>query len=246
MDQAGVVVSEIFDAARNGELENLRGHVSRLLLSSQPSTSLDDKSKGAESTTVAADSSCSTLSTELLFSNLRDNKGSTPLHYAAGNGHVHVCHFLSNIVSEESQRRLTRTEGGGIKKDSIQNAVQGAAKESSITAKRDYANISNKTQGRSALHWAARNGHLETCQLLVQEFGASIDPLAKGDVTPLQLAVWQGHVRVCEWLSIHGNADKHFCNSWGCTVHHWLAKSPIYAQAKAAVAARMPQSEAII
>lgn len=178
--------STIFESASNGNLDEVKQLVS-------------NSCSGIQYDDVTSPVHCLNL--------LRDKKNSTPLHYAAGNGHVEVCRFLLHTV------RLEATK---------------CSNESAVSS---YANLPNKTQGRTALHWAARNGHLEVCKLLVEDFGANPDPLAKGDVTPLQLAVWRGHVEVCLWLSEKGCADKHFMNGWGCTVHHWLAKSPIYAEA---------------
>ena len=183
--------SNIFDSASNGNLEEVKSLVSNLC-------SLDD-GPGIQHADVSSPVRCLNL--------LRDKKNSTPLHYAAGNGHVEVCRFLLHTVATEATTNSDETSASA------------------------YANLPNKTQGRTALHWAARNGHLEVCKLLVEDYGANPDPLAKGDVTPLQLAVWRGHLEVCLWLSEKGCADKHFMNFWGCTVHHWLAKSPIYAEA---------------
>lgn len=185
---ASMEVSKLFDSAANGDLNQVKKFIA---------------------------TSCSP---EIRFglNLLRDKKNSTPLHYAAGNGHVEVCRFLLQTVSMEARQRLQQ------KNTTIHIGE---------TAASSYANTPNKTQGRTALHWAARNGHLEVCKLLVEEYGANPDPLAKGDVTPLQLAVWRSHLEVCLWLSEKGCADKHFMNGWGCTVHHWLAKSPIYAEA---------------
>mmetsp|Transcript_13449 Transcript_13449/g.33849 ORF Transcript_13449/g.33849 Transcript_13449/m.33849 type:complete len:554 (-) Transcript_13449:87-1748(-) len=156
----------------------------------------------------AVKQSLMTLSSSAIY-HLCDKKGSTPLHYAAGNGHFETCRLLLQTV-----------QGQATHSSSFNNIASS------------YANKPNKTQGRTALHWAARNGHLSVCKLLVEDYGADPDLLAKGDVTPLQLAVWRGHVEVCFWLSKAGTADKHFVNKWGCTVHHWLAKSPIYTEQK--------------
>jgi ankyrin repeat protein len=84
--------------------------------------------------------------------------------------------------------------------------------------------------GRSALHWAARNGHSHICQCLVQEFGAPVDALATGDVTPLQLAIWRCHLDTAKLLVEKLGANPHYINQWNCGIAHWLGKCPIYQQ----------------
>ena len=34
--------------------------------------------------------------------NLRDNHGWTPLHYAASNGHIHVCQYIAKNLTEKN------------------------------------------------------------------------------------------------------------------------------------------------
>eukprot|EP00980_Cylindrotheca_fusiformis_P003710 scaffold822_cov130-Cylindrotheca_fusiformis.AAC.5 len=84
----------------------------------------------------------------------------------------------------------------------------------------------SRTNGRTALHWAARNGRTLICVRLVQWYGANVDALAKGQVTPLQLAIWQCHLETSKCLVHTLNADPHFPNAWGCGMAHWLGKSP--------------------
>lgn len=81
---------------------------------------------------------------------------------------------------------------------------------------------------RSPLHWASRNGYTNICSILVQEYGASADIVAKGQVTPLELAVWQCHLDTAKYLVEKLGADPHHPNSWGCTTSHWLGKCPLY------------------
>ena len=77
------------------------------------------------------------------------------------------------------------------------------------------------------LHWAARNGHLEICKVLVIKYDVPVDTLAKGGVVPLELAIWQCHLSTAIYLVEELNANPHHPNSWECTTAHWLGKSPI-------------------
>jgi hypothetical protein len=87
--------------------------------------------------------------------------------------------------------------------------------------------VHNLKQGRTALHWAARNGQINVCQRLVgPPYSMSVDVTAVGDVTPLQLAVWQGQLETCRVLVTQCGADPNYVNRWGCSTAHWLAKCP--------------------
>ena len=64
---------------------------------------------------------------------------------------------------------------------------------------------SKKSSGRTALHYAARNGCFESSVWLVEVANANINALAKHGVTPFQLAVWQNQLRICRWMVLdHG------------------------------------------
>ncbi|KAG7355463.1 ankyrin repeat domain protein [Nitzschia inconspicua] len=165
---------------------------------------------------------------ELILQSRRDD-GTTLLHYAAGNGHLEICRFLLQLE---------------------QRAEQGQELQSTSQTALLYC-TSYKSQ-RTALHWAARNGQLSVMKFLVQTMTQQkkekqedddgsgdacnndsshlslVDVMAKGQVTPLQLCIWQGHVDCCRFLIEECAANPHLENGWGCTLAHWLAKSPIY------------------
>ncbi|XP_026466046.1 ankyrin repeat domain-containing protein 39-like [Ctenocephalides felis] len=64
-------------------------------------------------------------------------------------------------------------------------------------------NIIDKS-GYTALHYAARSGHLLVCQILLSN-GADVDAKTKaGGVTPLMRAVTAGHEDVVKMLIDHG------------------------------------------
>lgn len=181
-----------------------------------------------------------------------DRNGSTPLHYAAGNGHADVCRFL-----------LLGSRPGGI-------GIIGPSDDrnddddDSCSAAPAVVDVPSRRDGRTPLHWSARNGHMDVVKMLVEEFGANVTAVtAKGHVTPLQLAVWQGHTDVAKYLanaaeaetaaamttatpvgekdrgrstSSSSNSSIFHRNDWGCHLGHWLGKSPIYAEAAEAAA----------
>ncbi|KAL1568723.1 ankyrin repeat domain-containing protein 17-like isoform X1 [Salvia divinorum] len=74
--------------------------------------------------------------------------------------------------------------------------------------------------GRNVLHHAARMGHLNICQFLVQNVQVYIDASThKGD-TPLIEATKEGHYEVVEYLILQG-AVIGACNSKGSTPLHY-------------------------
>jgi ankyrin repeat protein len=219
---------EIFDSAGDGNLEALK----RLLLMFSSSVTGNSNSSRNAGNDAAFSNDVPSFSPLYFLNQLRDKKGSTPLHYAAGNGHLEVCRFLLLKASAETEHSSPKRNSRNAASCAIRSNSSRTSSNNSDATASSYANTPNLTQGRTALHWAARNGHLSVCKIMVEEFGADPDPLARGGVTPLQLAVWRGHVDICLWLSEKGTANKHFVNGWGCTVHHWLAKSPIYSEEK--------------
>ena len=58
----------------------------------------------------------------------------------------------------------------------------------------------DRKSGRSALHWAARQGHLAVAKWLVGSCGLPEDDLTKDGTSALHLAIWGGHVAMAEWL----------------------------------------------
>ncbi len=81
--------------------------------------------------------------------------------------------------------------------------------------------------GRTALHYACRNGALQAAQCLVQELGANLNQKAKQGVTPFQLAVFQNRFEICQWLVEKCGVDPTQVNDFGCGAVHWLGIVPI-------------------
>jgi hypothetical protein len=82
--------------------------------------------------------------------------------------------------------------------------------------------------GRTALHYACRNGALQAAQCLVQELGANVNHKAKQGVTPFQLAVFQNRLEICQWLVEECHVDPTQVNDFGCGAVHWLGIVPIH------------------
>ncbi|KAL3799705.1 hypothetical protein ACHAW5_000392, partial [Stephanodiscus triporus] len=82
--------------------------------------------------------------------------------------------------------------------------------------------------GRTPLHYAARNGKLSTCVMLIERHGADPRAVAAGGVTPLQLAVWQNRLDVARYLV--GRAGDPAVvlerNGYDCGLAHWVGLVP--------------------
>nr|CDS30708.1 GA repeat binding protein beta 2 [Hymenolepis microstoma] len=76
--------------------------------------------------------------------------------------------------------------------------------------------------GFSALHFAAMNGHLTTCEVLL-DAGFCKDIRTKVDRTPLHLAALEGHADIVELLLKNG-ADIHAIDTMKMTPLHWAAE----------------------
>lgn len=81
-----------------------------------------------------------------------------------------------------------------------------------------------KAKGRTPLHYACRNGHIECAKRLV-ELGAGVDARAKHLVSPFQLAVWQCHLEIAKWLVQEG-VDPAQTNEFDCGAVHWIGLCP--------------------
>jgi ankyrin repeat protein len=130
-----------------------------------------------------------------------------PLHWLAGTGFDEAIDYLLGSSSSSSS---INHENNAI----ISLAVDQPAHHPSTA--------------RTPLHYAARNGHLSTCQLLIERYGANPHPkCGRGGVTPLQLAVWQNRLDVVKFLiqknGTHVTKER---NDFNCGLNHWLGLIP--------------------
>ena len=67
--------------------------------------------------------------------------------------------------------------------------------------------ITMTVNGKTALMYAAMNGHTDTVNALAGTHGANVDAVDNGDQTALMYAAWQGHTDIVNLLA--GTRDAH-------------------------------------
>jgi len=196
--------------------------------------------------------------------NTRDRNGATAEHWAAGGGHLrclqylfylrydrcicmHRCSLSSNCDYHTSNE-TTMSENGQQKK---YFTADGEKDTSSINSSPSTKQIEESTSssgkrlrrrdGKTCLHYAARNGHNHVIDYLlspsIPSTSASsstytrffpptnVDVTSGDGTTPLHLACFKGHFHTVRHLVENYNADISAVNDWGCGVGHWVAMS---------------------
>jgi hypothetical protein len=130
------------------------------------------------------------------------NVGCTSLHWAAGSNQLSLLeYFLKGYESENA----------------IFSNVNLTVHNSKLAA------------GRTPLHYACRNGHLEAAKYLIQVHSANVHVKDHKGVSPFQLAVWQNHLDMCRFLVEDCQVVAHLdVNSFGCGPVHWLGIVPFH------------------
>lgn len=169
----------------------------------------------------------------LLHPRHRDVKtGCMPLHWAAGTGFDDALESIFLFLREFPTASLEghdTTSCHGRQNNNFDAIVNQPAHHPSTS--------------RTPLHYAARNGHLSTCHLLIRKYKADCHPkCGRGSVTPLQLAVWQNRLDVVQFLveeiektgsiaartaaSTQQNDVVHERNGFHCGLMHWIGLVP--------------------
>ncbi|KAK3248290.1 hypothetical protein CYMTET_42242, partial [Cymbomonas tetramitiformis] len=170
--------------------------------------------------------------------------GSTPVHWAAKGGHLDVLEMLwresgadLSHQANDGSTALHWATAGGAKEvtqaitlhvgsaDVITSSVSSEAKAghaevvSALLHAREGKNggVNAATEdGRTPLHIAAEEGHVEMARALVKA-GASVSLTMDGDRTPLFIAAMNGHLEVARLLMLQAGDDVNLHNSDGAT-----------------------------
>mmetsp|Transcript_89 Transcript_89/g.124 ORF Transcript_89/g.124 Transcript_89/m.124 type:complete len:454 (+) Transcript_89:107-1468(+) len=124
-----------------------------------------------------------------------DRNGSTSEHWASGGGHLDCLILL--LTSQD--------------KNHLSNKISKVSRKKS-----------RRRDGKTCLHYAARNGQLSCVKYLVEERSQPIDAPSGDGTTPLHLACYSGSPSVVHYL-IDKGASAHATNEWSCGTSHWTA-----------------------
>jgi ankyrin repeat protein len=133
----------------------------------------------------------------------RDRNGSTPEHWAAGGGHMDCLKILL---------------------ESREKVCEGTATGPDPPFEPHPNKRPRRRDGKTSLHYAARNGKLECMRYLVEDRDHSVDIRSGDGSTPLHLACFGAYPQAVRYL-IDKGADIHAINDWSCSAAHWTAMS---------------------
>ncbi|KAL9181275.1 hypothetical protein ACHAXT_010080 [Thalassiosira profunda] len=143
---------------------------------------------------------------------LRDRNGSTAEHWAAGGGYLDcVAYLLQLRDAAYDKESLGETPA-------MDTAVSDAT--------RGNKRVGRRRDGKTSLHYAARNGHNHIIDLLLSRNDAPHVDVPSGDgTTPLHMACYGGHPSTVRHLVETHRADISTTNEWECGAAHWAAMS---------------------
>lgn len=161
-------------------------------------------------------SKASTPNAQMDLLNSRDRHLSTAEHWAAGEGHLDCLKFLI-----EKRRELDHF------KNTNNNNIPVVHDDDRSLLNESHRKIRRRRDGKTGLHYAARNGRLDCVKYLIDECGCSVDDKSGDGTTPFHLACFGVHLETARLLLDRG-ADPHHVNDWGCGVAHWVALAKNY------------------
>lgn len=146
---------------------------------------------------------------------LEDRNGSTAEHWAAGGGHIKCIQYIWNL--RDRIREFDDNTATNSSSSNNNNDTQTKPENKKILRRRD---------GKTALHYAARNGRNEMIDLILSRKDAPSVNISSGDgTTPLHMASYGGYVSTVKHLVQTHAADALAMNDWNCGAAHFAAMS---------------------
>eukprot|EP00004_Rigifila_ramosa_P007149 TRINITY_DN1806_c0_g1_i7.p1 TRINITY_DN1806_c0_g1~~TRINITY_DN1806_c0_g1_i7.p1 ORF type:complete len:1928 (+),score=397.07 TRINITY_DN1806_c0_g1_i7:814-5784(+) len=205
---------QLLESAEHGSLSGVRA-----ALASCQSLNLDFEDRGGQTALMIAARCghlellefCASMSADL---NRTDQSGNSALHHSAASNQLESCKILiskgANICARnelgKSPAELAQRKGPAVLAylgplELFALSKRGESQRISELIDQKVASVSDvDSNGDTALHHAASNGHLALCQSLVTNHGANMQPKNNDGLTPAQLAAKAGHSRVVEFF----------------------------------------------
>ena len=183
---------------------------------------MNDLKKHAEEISSASnDASAPSWLSVLECLDMLDRNGSTAEEWAAGRGHFECLEYLLDLRERCVRQREAENNGNNMisaHDASSDSQTQQYMVKEKATKKR------KKREQKSALHWAARHGHIKCVDLILDRGYTSVNEASGDGTTALHFACYGGQLSTVSQLISRG-ADTQKCNDWGCNSSHWAAMS---------------------
>lgn len=79
-----------------------------------------------------------------------------------------------------------------------------------------------RRDGKTPLHYAARNGHVSCARFLITIAKVPVDVTSGDGTTPLHMACYGGQLNMVQYLVEEAGADPYKVNEWKCSAAHWV------------------------
>ena len=131
--------------------------------------------------------------------------GATATHFAAENGHVDVLRVVrdaSGFPRSRKRRAEARTDRPAFRAAFVpaSSFADSGESEKSTPRRRERVKIQTAPVGSTPLHFAARNGHAETCAFLVEDMHCDVNAADGDGQTAAHVAAARGRLETLKRL----------------------------------------------